>query len=109
MESSVSTPGNGIYLRHLLGKMATRQIISFLIPRNTRLPGTRTSTSLGLRDRRKQSRYKLLSPRILIRLKRMEPYRLELSFEAAFAEMAVDQRALAEVQELEGTLSDGLE
>ena len=39
----------------------------------------------------------------------MEPYRPELSFEAAFAEMAVDQRALAEVQELEGTLSDGLE
>jgi hypothetical protein len=39
----------------------------------------------------------------------MESYRPELSLEAAFAEMAIDHQVLAEVQELEGTLSHGLE
>jgi hypothetical protein len=34
---------------------------------------------------------------------------IELSFEAAFAEMATDSEALAEVRELEGTRGDGLE
>ena len=33
----------------------------------------------------------------------------DLSFEDAFAQMAKDQEALAEVRELEGTLGDGLE
>jgi antitoxin MazE len=33
----------------------------------------------------------------------------ELSFEDAFAQMAKDQKALAEVREFEGTLGDGLE
>jgi antitoxin MazE len=33
----------------------------------------------------------------------------ELSFEDAFAQMAKDQEALAEVREFEGTLGDGLE
>lgn len=32
----------------------------------------------------------------------------ELSFEEAFAQMAKDQEALAEVREFEGTLGDGL-
>jgi antitoxin MazE len=33
----------------------------------------------------------------------------ELSFEESFAQMAKDQEALAEVQEMEGTIVDGLE
>jgi antitoxin MazE len=33
----------------------------------------------------------------------------ELSFEDAFAQMAKDQEALAEIREFEGTLGDGLE
>jgi antitoxin MazE len=33
----------------------------------------------------------------------------ELSFEDAFAQMAKDREALAEIRELEGTLGDGLE
>jgi antitoxin MazE len=42
---------------------------------------------------------------LLLRPRRSE----ELSFEAAFAEMAKDQEALAEVDVFEGTLGDGLE
>jgi antitoxin MazE len=33
----------------------------------------------------------------------------EMSFKAAFAQMAKDRKALAEVRELDGTLADGLE
>ena len=33
----------------------------------------------------------------------------EMSFEAAFAEMAKDREALAEAREMEGSLGDGLE
>jgi antitoxin MazE len=33
----------------------------------------------------------------------------QLSFEEAFAQMALDREALAEVRQLEGTLGDGLE
>jgi hypothetical protein len=33
----------------------------------------------------------------------------ELSFEAAFSEMAEDHQALSEIRELEGTIADGLE
>ena len=42
---------------------------------------------------------------VLLRAKRTT----ELTFEDAFAQMAKDQEALAEVRELEGTISDGLE
>jgi len=42
---------------------------------------------------------------LLLRAKRST----ELTFEDAFAQMAKDQEALAEVRELEGTISDGLE
>jgi antitoxin MazE len=33
----------------------------------------------------------------------------ELSFEEAFDQLAIDQEALAEIQEMEGTIGDGLE
>ncbi len=46
-----------------------------------------------------------MSDGILLRPKRST----ELSFEAAFAEMAKDREASAETGELEGTLGDGLE
>jgi antitoxin MazE len=39
----------------------------------------------------------------------LRPVNEQLSFEEAFAQMAKDRRALAEVRELEGTLGDGLE
>jgi antitoxin component of MazEF toxin-antitoxin module len=42
---------------------------------------------------------------LLLRPKKTEV----LSFEDAFAEMAKDREALAEIREMEGTLSDGLE
>ena len=41
---------------------------------------------------------------LLLRPKRNDT----LSFEEAFAEMAKDQQALAEIREMEGTVSDGL-
>jgi hypothetical protein len=34
---------------------------------------------------------------------------MENNFENAFAELAVDKEALAEIRELEGTIGDGLE
>ena len=37
------------------------------------------------------------------------PDRKEMGFDEAFAEMAKDRKALAEVRDLEGTLADGLE
>jgi antitoxin MazE len=42
---------------------------------------------------------------VLLRAKKTQ----ELSFEDAFAQMAQDREALAEVRELEGTLTDDLE
>jgi antitoxin MazE len=33
----------------------------------------------------------------------------EMSFDAAFAEMAKDRKAMAEVHEMDGTIGDGLE
>jgi antitoxin MazE len=42
---------------------------------------------------------------VLLRAKKTD----ELSFEEAFAEMAKDQKALAEVRQMDGTIGDGLE
>jgi hypothetical protein len=42
---------------------------------------------------------------ILLRAKKTN----ELSFEEAFAEMAKDREALAEVRQMDGTIGDGLE